>query len=88
MKKISVFLFLLFTFCSLIFCQPDEGFVSIYEDENVSSPVPSEKILSSEVPELLKGIWQGKDRLIMFSQKNEFAIQFFGKAKGPVARSF
>lgn len=29
---------------------------------------------SEKVPGLLEGIWQGKDRLLMFSDKNEFAV--------------
>lgn len=29
---------------------------------------------SSEVPALLEGIWQGSDRLLMFSNKSEFAV--------------
>ncbi len=29
---------------------------------------------SDKVPDLLEGIWQGKDRLLMFSDKNEFAV--------------
>lgn len=29
---------------------------------------------SDDVPSLLEGIWQGSDRLLMFSNKNEFAV--------------
>lgn len=33
-----------------------------------------EKNASAEVPSLLEGIWQGSDRLLMFSSQNEFAV--------------
>ena len=74
-KKIRLFLFLTAAPFSL-FAQSThsgEGVVSIRNsDENL--PAVTERSASDSVPSLLQGIWQGKDRLIMFSNENEFAL--------------
>ena len=50
-----------------------EGLVSV-RNENSELPPVSEHVFSDEVPLLLQGIWQGSDRLVMFSNQNEFAL--------------
>ena len=39
-----------------------------------STPASDSSGLSETVPELLRGIWQGKDRIMMFSNENEFSV--------------
>ena len=55
-----------------LFSQPNEGFVSV-RDKDPSLPVVS-RTAGDEVPELLRGIWQGSDRLVMFSLDNQFSL--------------
>lgn len=55
------------------FSQPNEGFVSVKNGISSSAEV-APRISKEKVPELLRGIWQGSDRLVMFSGENEFAL--------------
>ena len=50
-----------------------EGVVALRNEAN-SLPAVSVHVQSENVPLLLRGIWQGSDRLIMFSNENEFAL--------------
>ncbi|MBB5225613.1 hypothetical protein DYE50_06945 [Treponema ruminis] len=50
-----------------------QGIVSVRNEADSLPPV-TERVLFENVPELLQGIWQGADRLVMFSNKNEFAL--------------
>ncbi|WP_294429799.1 hypothetical protein [uncultured Treponema sp.] len=50
-----------------------EGVVSVRNEES-SLPAVTPHLLSETVPSLLQGIWQGEDRLVMFSNQNEFAL--------------
>lgn len=50
-----------------------EGVVSV-RNEMLELPAVTERSFSETVPALLQGIWQGADRLVMFSNKNEFAL--------------
>ncbi len=43
-------------------------------NEQDGLPAVTEHVLSDSVPLLLQGIWQGDDRLVMFSNQNEFAL--------------
>ena len=69
------FAFLAFStiFLAHAFSQPNEGFVSVKNGISSSVEVAT-RISQDEVPELLRGIWQGSDRLVMFSGENEFAL--------------
>ncbi|MBQ4377798.1 MAG: hypothetical protein II821_01170 [Treponema sp.] len=50
-----------------------EGVVSVRNEEKLlQTVIPHSE--NENVPPLLKGIWQGDDRLIMFSDENEFAL--------------
>ena len=72
MKIVLVFLFSL----NALFAQSTrsgEGIVSV-RNEDSSLPEVSARPLSDSVPLLLQGIWQGDDRLVMFSNQNEFAL--------------
>ncbi|MBQ8013816.1 MAG: hypothetical protein IJ257_05420 [Treponema sp.] len=63
-------------FSSKLFAQSlssDEGIVSVRSESSELVQV-TEHILSERVPLLLQGIWQGSDRLVMFSNENEFAL--------------
>ncbi|MBR1722984.1 MAG: hypothetical protein IJ727_10970, partial [Treponema sp.] len=74
-KKIRLFLLLAAAPLSL-FSQSTyggEGVVSIRNGDENFPPV-TERPASDLVPALLQGLWQGKDRLIMFSNENEFAL--------------
>lgn len=53
--------------------QNGEGLVSVRSEAPSLSDVTAH-IAFEEVPSLLQGIWQGSDRLIMFSNQNEFAL--------------
>lgn len=68
----SFLLLCLSFFLPPLFSQPNEGFVSV-RDKDPSLPVVS-RTAGDEVPELLRGIWQGSDRLVMFSLDNQFAL--------------
>ena len=73
-RKLSFFI--LFFFAFPIFAQNmqnSEGVVSV-RNESMELPAVTEHSLSDNVPPLLQGIWQGTDRLIMFSNENEFAL--------------
>lgn len=74
-KKLStvaiIFLLSIFSFAQTT--RSGEGLVSI-RDEQAELPPVSEHVLSENVPSLLQGIWQGADRLVMFSNQNEFAL--------------
>lgn len=59
-------------FLAHAFSQPNEGFVSVKNE--ISSVEIAPQILQDEVPELLHGIWQGSDRIVMFSGENQFAL--------------
>lgn len=50
-----------------------EGIVSVRSEE-AELPVPPSREFTENVPLLLQGIWQGDDRLVMFSNENEFAL--------------
>ncbi len=50
-----------------------EGIVSV-RSESSDLPQVTPHVLSDTVPALLQGIWQGSDRLLMFSSENEFAL--------------
>ena len=50
-----------------------EGLVSVRNENSELRQVP-ERNLSETVPQLLRGIWQGDDRLLMFSNENQFAL--------------
>ncbi len=72
MKVILVFLFSL----NALFAQSTrsgEGIVSVRNEDSSLAEV-SVRPLSDSVPLLLHGIWQGDDRLVMFSNQNEFAL--------------
>ena len=75
MKKfISLFLF--FFLLAGLFAQTSsgsEGLVSV-RNEPAGIPEVSVRLASERVPSLLQGIWQGSDRLVMFSNENEFAL--------------
>ncbi len=60
-------------FLAHAFSQPNEGFVSVKNGISSSAEV-APRISKEKVPELLRGIWQGSDRLVMFSGENEFAL--------------
>ncbi|MBQ0051783.1 MAG: hypothetical protein KBT11_06940 [Treponema sp.] len=68
-KKTSL-LFASLLLGNLSFSQPNEGVVSV---RDVVETVTTQTI-SENVPPLLQGIWQGSDRLVMFSNENEFAL--------------
>lgn len=71
MKK---FVFLAFFGLSCL-CAPfaQAGFVSVKENKSVT-PVKNIAV-SAQIPELLQGIWQGSDRLVLFSnEENDFAV--------------
>ena len=74
-KKLStvaiIFLLSIFSFAQTT--RSGEGLVSI-RNEQAELPLVSEHVLSENVPSLLQGIWQGADRLVMFSNQNEFAL--------------
>lgn len=74
-KKLStvaiIFLLSIFSFAQTT--RSGEGLVSI-RNEQAELPPVSEHVLSENVPSLLQGIWQGADRLVMFSNQNEFAL--------------
>ena len=53
--------------------QGGEGIVSV-RNETASLPAVTAHVSTESVPVLLQGIWQGSDRLIMFSNQNEFAL--------------
>ena len=75
-KKRICFLIFVFLFGSNFFAQTlrsGEGIVSVRNEDNIL-PAVSAHPLSDSVPLLLQGIWQGEDRLLMFSNKNEFAL--------------
>ena len=75
-QKIMCLFVSLFSLTGLSFAQSTrsaEGIVSVRNDVPELPPV-SERVFSENVPALLQGIWQGSDRLIMFSNKNEFAL--------------
>ena len=68
--------FSVLSFCSKLFAQiasSGEGLVSV-RSESSELPQVSPRVLSESVPFLLQGIWQGSDRLVMFSNENEFAL--------------
>lgn len=70
------FSFLIFFFCFSVFAQSTrsgEGVVSVRNEQEGLAQV-TEHVLSESVPSLLQGIWQGTDRLVMFSNQNEFAL--------------
>jgi len=74
-RKLSFFT-LTFLLAGSLFAQTTrsgEGLVSIRNEQTELPPV-SEHVLSENVPSLLQGIWQGADRLVMFSNQNEFAL--------------
>ena len=68
----SFLLLCLSFFLPPLFSQPNEGVVSV-RDKDPSLPVVS-RTAGDEVPELLRGIWQGSDRLVMFSLDNQFSL--------------
>ncbi len=45
---------------------------SNFTDSSASASQVAENV--EKVPELLRGIWQGKDRIIMFSDENEYSV--------------
>ena len=73
----KIFLSVLFSlFCFFVFSQSTrtgEGVVSV-RNESADLPEVTSHIAIDSVPPLLQGIWQGSDRLIMFSNENEFAL--------------
>ncbi|WP_407425105.1 hypothetical protein [Treponema sp.] len=71
-KLIFAFLFSL-GFLYALNAQSGEGIVSV-RNENAFLPDVTKHVFSENVPELLQGIWQGSDRLLMFSNQNEFAL--------------
>ena len=76
MKKVFSFLIPIFLFSGAIFAQntrSGEGVVSV-RNESVGLPEVTAHNASESVPLLLQGIWQGSDRLVMFSNENEFAL--------------
>lgn len=70
---IPILFFLSFSLLSAQSTASGEGIVSV-RNESSSLPAVSQRIFSEEVPSLLQGIWQGEDRLVMFSNQNEFAL--------------
>ena len=76
MKKSFFGLIPLFLFGAGLFAQTldgREGIVSV-RSEAAALPEVTEHVASELVPELLQGIWQGSDRLVMFSNESEFAL--------------
>lgn len=61
-------------FLASAFSRPNEGFVSVRNEFSSSSVEAAQRTFQNEVPALLRGIWQGSDRLIMFSGENQFAL--------------
>ena len=74
-KRFGFFIaiFLLGTFLSAQTTRGGEGLVSVRNESSGLAPV-TEHLLSDNLPLLLQGIWQGNDRLVMFSNQNEFAL--------------
>lgn len=71
---IVVFSLLSFTALSAQEARPlSEGIVSV-RNSGDSLPAVKERLFTDRVPALLQGIWQGEDRLLMFSDQNEFAL--------------
>lgn len=68
--KTVFFAFVFFSRSLLLSGQTNEGLVSVKD----VIPEVTEHIVQNNVPELLTGIWQGSDRLVMFSNENEFAL--------------
>ena len=76
LKRNISFAFLIFFFFHPVFAQTTrsgEGVVSVRNEQSELPPV-SVHSFSETVPALLQGIWQGSDRLVMFSNQNEFAL--------------
>ena len=74
-RKLNFILAFLFSLPALFAqtTQTGEGLVSV-RNESVALPSVTEHIFSETVPLLLQGMWQGTDRLLMFSNENEFAL--------------
>lgn len=68
MKKARFVVLLLAAFCAdaaELFCQNSGG---------DPLPAPAVRVSADAVPDALSGIWQGADRLLMFSDETEFAV--------------
>ena len=65
--------FLPFPFFSQNLAGGDGGLVFV-RDAPGENPAPAPRPENEAVPPLLRGIWQGDDRLLMFSDESEFAL--------------
>ena len=76
MSRRFAFLIPLFLFRAAVPAQTTaggEGIVSV-RSEAAALPEVASRMAAAEAPALLQGVWQGSDRLVMFSNDGEFAL--------------